>query len=365
MRSHSVLARLRREVAAHGCDHKATGRVVGELLLHICLALTGMLMFLLSGSWWLRLVALVVAAFGALGAGTNTHTSSHYATSSKRWVNELLTYFGYPFFLGLSATFWWHQHVMIHHPSPNVVGVDQDADLSPWFAMTQTDVRSHQGWRRFYHEHLQWIFFPLALSANVFNFLKTGWLHVVRNLSDPGKRKRAHWIDLGAMLLHYAAYLGVPLFFFSAGDLIAFYLLRSILLGYGMFAVLAPGHFPAEAARLSADQTNADYLLVQTANTIDYRTGWIGRLLTSGLGYQIEHHLFPNLSHIHYRKISPLVEQMCKEHGLPYRAFRWHRAIWKCWMVIRLPGPVITDAELLRLPVGAPNTATAGVHQDQ
>jgi hypothetical protein len=32
-------------------------------------------------------------------------------------------------FLGLSATYWWHKHVVLHHPAPNVVGVNGDADL--------------------------------------------------------------------------------------------------------------------------------------------------------------------------------------------------------------------------------------------
>jgi linoleoyl-CoA desaturase len=37
-----------------------------------------------------------------------------------------------------------------------------------------------------------------------------------------------------------------------------------------------------------------------------------------GLNFQIEHHLFPNISHIHYRKISHIVERTAREYGLPY-----------------------------------------------
>ena len=143
-----------------------------------------------------------------------------------------------------------------------------------------------------------------------------------------------------------------------------FYLLRAVLLGYGMFFVLAPGHFPAEAARLSSAQQRADYLLLQTANTIDFRTGWFGRLLTSGLGFQIEHHLFPNVSHVHYQKLSPLVEQLCRQQGLPYRAFRWRHVVWKCWMVFRSPRPVILDAEKLRLSASRPKAVSSGLPQE-
>jgi linoleoyl-CoA desaturase len=39
-----------------------------------------------------------------------------------------------------------------------------------------------------------------------------------------------------------------------------------------------------------------------------------------GLNFQVEHHLFPNVCHVHYRKISKIVESTAKEFGLPYKA---------------------------------------------
>jgi linoleoyl-CoA desaturase len=40
-----------------------------------------------------------------------------------------------------------------------------------------------------------------------------------------------------------------------------------------------------------------------------------------GLNYQIEHHLFPRVSHVHYPAISKIVMQKCREHNLPYHKF--------------------------------------------
>jgi len=36
------------------------------------------------------------------------------------------------------------------------------------------------------------------------------------------------------------------------------------------------------------------------------------------LNYQIEHHLWPNLSMLSYQKSAPLVRQICAKHGVPY-----------------------------------------------
>jgi fatty acid desaturase len=134
----------------------------------------------------------------------------------------------------------------------------------------------------------------------------------------------------------------MPLLFWPLPAVIAFYVLRNILLGYAMYAVLAPGHFPAEAQR-STDEVRrgADFFAVQTAGTVSFRTGLIGRFLCSGLEYQVEHHLFPNVSHVHYPEISVVVRELCVEHGLSYRSYSWGMALWKSWEVLRFPQHVV------------------------
>ena len=132
-----------------GWTRKPTARILTELVIHLSLAAVGAAVFLTSPHSLVRAAGLVLVVSGSMGVGTNTHTSSHYASSNRRWLNEFLTYFGYPFFLGLSATFWWRQHVTVHHTSPNVIGVDDDADLAPWLARTWDQVESSRGVRRF------------------------------------------------------------------------------------------------------------------------------------------------------------------------------------------------------------------------
>ena len=342
-----AFADLRRGFARRGWDKKATNRIVFELLIHVAIAVAGIAIFMTWHSPGMRVLGILISSFGCMGVGTNTHTSTHYGTSEKRWVNEALSYFGYPMFLGLSLTYWWHKHVVLHHPSPNVVGVDGDADLLPWFAFTADEVRASRGLRRFYYERLQFWMFPLALATNTFNIQRGGWAYLIRMLRSSKRRKPAHWIDLGAMILHYAIWIGVPLLFWPLPAVAGFYILRNILLGYAMYAILAPGHFPAEARRTTDESRHgADFFAVQTAGTVSFRTGLIGRFLCSGLEYQVEHHLFPNVSHVHYPEISVAVQEFCAEQGLPYRSYSWATALWKSWEVLRFPQQVIGRAHV-------------------
>jgi linoleoyl-CoA desaturase len=337
-----AVAELRKEFARRGWDKKATNRILFELCIHLSIAVAGFAIFMIWHNPGVRILGILISCFGCMGVGTNTHTSTHYGTSEKRWVNEALSFFGYPMFLGLSATYWWHKHVVLHHPSPNVVGVDTDADLLPWFAITEHEVHSSTGFRRFYYNHLQFWLFPLALAMNCFSLQLGGWTHLARMLRDPKRRRPSHWIDLGAMVLHFGVWVGVPLLFFPWQAVLGFYLVRNILLGYAMYAILAPGHFPAEAQRTTEEiRRESDFFTAQTEGTVSFRTGWLGKFVCSGLEYQVEHHLFPYVSHVHYPEISVAVKELCAEQGLSYRSYSWGEALWKSWMVLRSPQQVI------------------------
>ena len=56
---------------------------------------------------------------------------------------------------------------------------------------------------------------------------------------------------------------------------------------------------------------------LQTTANFARNNGFINWFV-GGLNFQIEHHLFPNISHIHYKKISHIVERTAREYGLPY-----------------------------------------------
>ena len=343
MTNTQAISELRREFARRGWDKKATGPIVFELTVHMALAMAGTVAFLTCHNPLLRALGIAISAFGCMGVGTNTHTSSHYGTSNKRWVNEALSYLGFPTFLGFSATFWWYKHVVLHHPSPNVMGVDEDADLLPWFAMTVDDISASSGLRRFYYEHVQFWAFPLLISMTYFNMVAAGWVYLVGALSRSKSRKTAHWIDLGAKVLHLVLWIGVPLLFFPWTLVVECYVLRGILVGYAMYFVLGPGHLPAEAQRITAEaKQETDFFTVQTEGTVSFRTGRIGRFLCSGLEYQIEHHLFPNISHVYYPEVSVTVQKFCADRGLPYRCYGWGTALWKSWKVMRCPQQVLS-----------------------
>jgi linoleoyl-CoA desaturase len=154
------------------------------------------------------------------------------------------------------------------------------------------------------------------------------------------------------LLLHYTCLLVLPMLILGVQAVLTLYLLRMVFMGYLMFAILAPGHFPAEAACLSRAPDPSDYVRLQTFATVNFRVGWIGRFLCSGLQYQIEHHLFPGIAYVYYPKVSGLLQEFCQTHGMPYRSYEWDHVLYKCLATFRRPPATLETLGLHRIGRG-------------
>lgn len=341
------LRMLRAEIHARGLDTPQPGRVLLELGWHLLVSAAGVWLIVAADHLLLRLAGVVVWALGNLGVQSNTHNSTHATTSERRWVNAALTWFGTTVLMGVSTTFWRNKHLVVHHPRPNVIGVDDDADLMPFFAVYQPDVEAATGLRRLYYR-LQIAIIPFALGFIMFQMQLNGWKYLVPRLLDPAARRPAHWLDLAMIGVHYVGWIVVPALFFPLGDVLALYALCIAVAGYMIFAGAAPAHMPAEAACVEAAQKNAPYVLRQTATTVNYRTGFLGHLLCSGIQYQIEHHLLPDICYTRYPAISPIVERFCRERGYPYRRLGWAEGCWKALVIFCRPKPIHARLEQFR-----------------
>jgi linoleoyl-CoA desaturase len=295
----------------------------------------------LAGWWFFEFwpfggVALLVSTLGMAGIGTLAHTAAHGAALPWKSSNAFLTYLGFPFMLMISTSYWRYKHNGLHHPSPNIVGVDEDCDLMPFFAMSEADMRSAHGARLFYYRHVQGWIFPFALTLNVFNMQRSSWTYVIRRLLSGRRRHPTDWLDLVILLAHIAIWIVAPCLALSPGQGILLYFVRIGLLGHFAFFILAPAHFPSEADLVEAG-TEQDLVMRQLAGTLNFRTGFVGSLACNGLQFQIEHHLFPRICHVHYPRVAPLVHDFCRRNGYPYRCLGWSEAILKSYWAIFRP----------------------------
>lgn len=194
---------LRADFRRRGFFEPREARVVGEFVVHVLICLGGLAVLVASDSWTVKILGLLVSTAGHLGVGSNAHTASHQAATRSRQLNKVLAWIGHPFFSQISSGYWYDKHVLRHHPAPNVVGVDDDIDLAPWFAITDDRYQAAGPWLRKWHD-AQWVLFPAAVFVNGFQFQYSAWKFLLAKLASPRERRADDWYDLAAMVAHLA-----------------------------------------------------------------------------------------------------------------------------------------------------------------
>ena len=95
------------------------------------------------------------------------------------------------------------------------------------------------------------------------------------------------------------------------------------------YLIIFCGHFPDGALHFTEDEledeTRAEWYLRQILGTANFEGGELLHVMSGNLGYQIEHHLFPDLPSNRYAEISVRVRALCEKYDIPYTTGPLHR----------------------------------------
>jgi linoleoyl-CoA desaturase len=270
--------------------------------------------------WWQAVPLAVSLALAMAGVGFNIqHDGNHGAYSHCAWVNKLAALSLN--LLGGDAYFWHFKHNIAHHTYPNIAGHDDDIYLGPLARLSPHDRR--YWFHRFQHLYIWGLYALLAINWQL--------LGDYRQMIKPGIGKTPVsrpqgwdqlWFWAGKLAFLTLAFV-VPLLRHQAFDVIAIYLVNTTVLGLTLAIVFQLAHCVEEAhfrvPPPGSRHIDREFVAHQIETAVDFARD--NRLLTwylGGLNFQIEHHLFPKTSHVHYPEISPLVEETCREHGIAH-----------------------------------------------
>ena len=280
-----------------------------------------------ADSMLLSVLMWVIMGFGMAGVGLSImHDANHGAYSKNDRVNKLLGLVING--VGGSDVNWRIQHNVLHHTYTNVSGYDEDID--PGKVMRFSPRAERLKIHRFQHIYA-WFFYGLMtlmwctakdfIQAARFkrqNLLKT------QNITY-GRLVRAIIIT---KVIYFAIIFGVP-FTFSIlpwyGTVLCF-LTMHFIAGVTLAAIFQPAHVvPTSTYPIpnNSGVVEADWAVNQLYNTANFapKSTWFSWYV-GGLNYQVEHHLFPNISHVHYKKLSEIVKKTASEYNLPYYSYK-------------------------------------------
>ncbi len=279
------------------------------------------LLLFAATTWWQATCLAVSAGLAVAGIAFNVlHDANHGAYSRHRLVNRALSRLFD--FLGGSSYLWRWKHNVFHHTYPNIPGLDADIDQAPISRLAPA--QPHRSAHRFQHLYL-WPLYGLLVFkwhfVDDFRELATGRIGQ-QKFRRPGP-KGLLWLLSGKAFFFTAAFV-VPA---------QFHPLWAVLLLYGVIFYVASfvlavtfqlshcvceAHFLPSTLEWSRPQ-EIDWAVHQVESTADFARD--SRLVTwylGGLNFQIEHHLFPKICHVHYPVLSRIVEATCREFGVRY-----------------------------------------------
>ncbi|MES2704598.1 MAG: acyl-CoA desaturase [Bacteroidota bacterium] len=296
-------------------------------------------LFIVTGLASVSLVAFyaawLVMGLGIIGIGTSVmHDSNHGAYTENKTVNHLLG--SVLNILGGYSRNWKIQHNILHHTYTNIEGLDEDIDAGPIIRMSPEKplYKMHRYqhiycWAVYCIMNLYWIIAKDYLMLARYN--KNGML--VKQKISYGKAV----LELSLLKVMYVAYIVVlPIMFANVGwqHIVGGIVLMHVLAGFGLACIFQPAHVveTSDFSRPSDERKmENNWAVHQVMNTADFAPN--NKLVCwfiGGLNFQIEHHLFPHICHVHYPKLAKIVRSVANDFDIPYQVMPTFRnAIWE------------------------------------
>lgn len=282
-------------------------------------------LFLTTESWWLRGLMCVSYALATAAMGFNVfHDSIHGSFSSNPRVNTILSRVSCSV-LGTGRYFWRYKHNVLHHRFTNIFQWDDDMETRGSLRLSP-----RQPWEPKFKNQHRWFVFLYGMTTLEWLFVKDFVQYFTLKMNPyqkipplSGREKREFWI---CKAVYFAIFVALPFALMPAWQAIAGLLLFHFILGITLAFIFNLAHV-IEKADFPAPNGNpatiaGEWAAHQMRTTVNFATdnpllNWF----TGGLNFQIEHHLFPNISHTHYPDIRDIVRDTAREFGLPYHLY--------------------------------------------
>jgi linoleoyl-CoA desaturase len=282
-------------------------------------------------SWLMVLLSAFLLAQGLVLTGFNImHDSVHGSFSRSRVLNKVL---GYTLnLLGGSQRLWYHKHNVLHHTYTNIAGVDTDLESDGLLRLSP-----NQEWRPW---HRLQVFYALPIYSflTLSMVLVTDYTKFFSNSIGPYKMPKPTFTETSLFfitkLLYFFYALALPMFFHPVLNVLGGFILVHMILGFTMSVVFQLAHTVEEndfpVAQIPENIIENEWAIHQVETTANFSPkSRFANWYMGGLNFQIEHHLFAKISHVHYRKISKIVEETCRDFGIKYTSYSTMlRALW-------------------------------------
>ncbi len=308
------------------------------------------LVIMLTGvvkSFWVMLFLWILMGFGMSGIGLSVmHDANHGSYSNKDWVNRMLGYLLN--YIGGYHINWKIQHNVLHHSYTNVHEFDDDISKGIMRFSPDQEARTMYRFQAFYA--------PL-----LYGLMTIYWL-ILKDFQQLVRYDRKNLLEgqglkLGQAISHVVfnklwyivltLVLPIMLIDLPWWQVLIGFLTMQFICGLILALIFQPAHVLEETEFFKVDENGSvenNWAIHQMRTTANFANrsrffSWF----VGGLNFQIEHHLFPNICHVHYRKISKIVKATAEEYNVPYHQHpTFGGALWSHFSHLHRLGNAVT-----------------------
>lgn len=269
------------------------------------------------------------------------HDASHGAVSKKSWINEYCSIV-WNSWAQWSHFLWMQHHVWAHHSYTSIYL--KDPDIVHWgIFLRKAKEQPHFPFHKYQSKYWWYIvgFWPTQHMGQMITY----YLSMFQNYRLFGMPvlpwPKSLWsLENNIRILSIVVHFVGPYIFLPWKVALTCQFLWLLGMGLSYWLMVAPNHdtMASHHALVGTTAKGMDWGELQVRSSCSHSQNpdsvvdSIITLLWGGMNYQIEHHLFPSLSHCHYYKVSPIVQDTCKEFNIPYPCYKtWFDAM-KSWV---------------------------------
>ena len=324
---------LKRRVSEFFADGKRRERDCLRMYLKTAIILGGfvgtyLLLILWASTWWqiVPLVALLAVGIAAIGFNIQ-HDGGHQAYSDSAIVNRLMAWT--MDLAGASSYIWHRKHDIIHHTYTNIPGHDSDIELGVFGRLSPEQPR--RAFHRYQHFYLWFLYGLMAIKWQLVDDFRD----VIKGRIGNTKIQRPRgWALFGFLLgkvVFFSWAFAIPLMLHTWWVVLLCYIGGAGLLGVILSVTFQLAHCVEEADFPTPDketgQVGRAWAEHQLATTVNFAPrNWLCTWFMGGLNFQVEHHLFAKICHVNYPALSRVVEETCKDFGVPYNT---NGSLWR------------------------------------
>ncbi|MCK6622666.1 MAG: acyl-CoA desaturase [Calditrichaceae bacterium] len=319
-----VKKRVNHYFETNGISPNADWRMVLKtVIILMWLASAYVLLLFSASSLILAIISAVAVAQGFVLVGFNImHDGAHGSYSKNKRLNWIM---GFTLdLIGGSNMFWRHKHNILHHTYTNISELDDDIQVFGVLRLSPQQPR--RPWHRFQH----WYAFPayslmtlLWVTIGDFRKFFTG---KIGDYDLPKPAVGESFLFFLTKIFYFGYMLVLPMFFHPVLHVLAFFLIVHLVLGFTMATIFQLAHVLEDNAFPRPDpdtgEIDNEWAIHQVETTANFAPeSRLAAWYCGGLNFQIEHHLFPRICHVHYPALSKIVQRACQEFRITYVSY--------------------------------------------